>query len=130
MTALERKEAPMAIANLTLRFLTELAGIAAIGYAGFQVAGPFPVRAVAGIGAAGLFVIAWSVAVAPNTVNGLTQPQKDLIGTAILFVAAAALALAGQPGLASTFAIVVFANTALLFVFGQDARESLRGMTR
>ena len=45
-----------------------------------------------------------------------------------LLLAAGALALAGQMRLAIAFAIVVVANTTLLFVFGQDARESLSGM--
>ena len=120
----------MAIANLTLRFFTELLGIAAIGYAGFQVAAPMPLRAVVGIGAALALVITWSLAVAPNTVNGLTQPQKDVIGTGLLLLAAAALAVAGQLRLAIAFAVVVVANTALLFAFGQEARETLAGVSR
>ena len=120
----------MAIANLTLRFVTELAGIAAIGYAGFQVAGPMPVRAIAGIGGALALIVTWALVVAPNTVNGLTQPQKDLIGTGLLLLAAVALAVAGQLRLAIAFAIVVIGNTALLFVFGQGARESLAGLAR
>ena len=120
----------MAIANLTLRFLTELLGIAAVGYAAFQVAGPIPLRAAAGIGAAVALIVTWSMVVAPNTVNGLTQPQKDLIGTGLLVLAAVALAVAGQARLAIAFAIVVVANSVLLFVFGQDARQSLGGTAR
>jgi hypothetical protein len=120
----------MAIANLTIRFVTELAGIAAVGYAGFQVAGPMPVRVIAGVGAALALIITWALVVAPNTVNGLTQPQKDLIGTGLLLLAAVALGAAGQLRLAIVFAIVVIANTTLLFVFGQDARDSLARMGR
>lgn len=120
----------MAIANLTLRFVTELVGIAAVGYAGFQVAGPMPLRVVAGIGGAVALIITWSLVVAPNTVNGLTQAQKDLIGTGLLLVAAIALAVSGQLRLAIAFAIVVVGNTALLFAFGQDAREILTGAAR
>ena len=120
----------MAIANLTLRFVTELAGIAAIGYAGFQVAGPMPVRAIAGIGGALVLIVIWALIVAPNTVNGLTQLQKDLIGTGLLLLAAVALAVAGQLRLAIAFAIIVIVNTALLFVFGQDARDGLASMGR
>lgn len=120
----------MAIANLTVRFATELAGIVAIGYAGFQIAGPLPVRAIAGIGGAIALIATWALVAAPNTVNGLTQPQKDLIGTGLLLLAAVALAAAGRLGLAVAFAMVVIANTALLFVFGAGARESLGGMAR
>jgi hypothetical protein len=120
----------MAIANLTLRFLTELAGIAAVGYAGFQVAAPMPLRAAAGIGAALALIITWAAVAAPNTANGLAQAQKDVIGTGLLLVAAVVLALAGQVRLAVLFAVIVLANTGLLFVFGQGARESLAGMGR
>ncbi len=120
----------MAIANLTIRFLTELAGIAAVGYAGFQVAGPLPLRAAAGIGGAMILVVTWAAVVAPNTANGLTQTQKDIVGTGLLLLAAFALATAGQVRLAVAFAIMVAANTALLLAFGQGARESLAGMGR
>lgn len=120
----------MAIANLTLRFLTELAGIAAIGYAGLQVTGPMPVRAIAAIGGALALIITWALVVSPNTVNGLTQVQKDLIGTGLLLLAAVALGVAGQLRLAIAFAIIVIVNTALMFVIGQDAREALAGMGR
>jgi hypothetical protein len=120
----------MATMNLAIRFLAELGGIAAIAYAGFQVAAPTPVRAAAAAGAALALVGIWWLVVAPNTANGLSQPQKDLIGTAILLLAAGALAAAGQTGLAVAFAIVVALNAALLFVFGQEAREALDGMAR
>ena len=120
----------MPIANLTLRFVAELAGIAAIGYAGFHVAGPMPVRAIVGIGGALALMVTWALVVAPNTVNGLTQPQKDIVGTGLLLVAAVALAVAGQLRLAIAFAIIVIGNAVLLFVYGQDARDSLAGMTR
>ena len=85
----------MATMNLVIRFLAELGGIAALAYAGFQVA--TPLRAITGIGAALAFIVVWWLIVAPNTANGLSQPQKDLIGTALLLVAAGALAIAGQP---------------------------------
>ena len=114
----------MATLNLAIRFFAELGGIAAVGYAGFSVAAPLPVRAVAGIGAALALAVIWGLVVAPKAANGLSQPQKDVIGTALLLVAAGALAAAGQPTLAMGFAAVVLANAALLFVF-PDARERL-----
>jgi hypothetical protein len=39
----------MTMTNLVLRFATEIAGIAAVAYAGFQVDAPAPVRVVVGI---------------------------------------------------------------------------------
>jgi hypothetical protein len=119
----------MATLNLVIRFLAEVAGIAAVGYAGFQFTAPMPLRASAGVAAAAALIAVWWLIVAPNTSNGLTQPQKDVIGTVILLVAAGALAVAGQPTLAVGFAAVVVVNAALLFV-PPDAREQLAGMAR
>ncbi|MGH2446338.1 MAG: YrdB family protein [Candidatus Limnocylindria bacterium] len=112
----------MATSNLTLRFLLELAGIGAVAYAGFQVPGSWLIRAAAGIGAPLALIVVWGQVVAPNTANGLSQGQKDVIGTLLLLAAAAVLGLAGQRRLAIGFGVVVLANAVLLFVFGQDAR--------
>ncbi|MEJ7803629.1 MAG: YrdB family protein [Candidatus Limnocylindria bacterium] len=120
----------MAVANLTLRFLLELAAIAALAYSGFQASANGLIRAIAGIGAPLALIVIWAMVVAPNTANGLSQAQKDLIGTVLLVLTAVALGLAGQRGLAVGFGIVVLVNAALLFVFGQDARGSVERMAR
>jgi hypothetical protein len=120
----------MATLNLVIRFLAELAGIVAVGYAGFAVAAPLPVRAVTGIGAALALVVIWWLVVAPNTANGLSQPQKDVIGTALLLGAALVFGIAGQPALAVSFAAIVIINAAFLVVHGEGAREALAGMGR
>jgi len=120
----------MATANLVIRFITELAGIAALAYAGFQLPGPLVLRIVVAVAAAATLIGAWWLVVAPNAANALTQPQKDLIGTCLLLLAAAALGLAWQPQLAIGFAAVIIVNSALLFVFGPEARESLERMGR
>ena len=117
----------MAIANLTLRFVTELGGLAAIGYAGLQVGGPVPVRVLTAAAAMAALGIVWGLVVAPNAKNGLTQSTRDLLGTALLFLAAGSLAIAGRPGLAVVFAAIVLVNTALLFAFGPGAREPVAG---
>jgi hypothetical protein len=120
----------MATANLVLRFFTELSGIAAVGYAGLQIDAPLPLQIAAGIAAAGALLLTWALVAAPKAENGLAQSQKDVIGGAILLVAATALAIGGQAQLAVAFAIVVIGNTALLFAFGADARERLAGIAR
>jgi hypothetical protein len=119
----------MATLNIGIRFLAELAGFVAIGYVGFMVAAPGPVRVIAGIGAGLALVALWAFVVAPTARNGLTQPQKDVIGTAILLVVAGALAMTGQPTLAVVFAAIVVLNASLLFVF-PDPRESYRSVAR
>ncbi len=109
----------MAIANFTLRFVLELAGIAAYAYWGSQVAGPAgAVVAMAGA------VVVWAVVVAPKTRNGLSQPQKDVVGTAILLVAAVLLVVAAQPIAGLVFGAVVLTNAAILAALGPGARDA------
>lgn len=120
----------MAVANLALRFLLELAGFAGAGYAAYAwtdgAAGIL--RWVLAIGAALVVIGLWGFVVAPKRRNGLSQAQKDVIGSVVLLLMAAAVGLAGQAGLAIGFAVLVVANAALLFVFGQDARARFDAM--
>jgi Protein of unknown function (DUF2568) len=120
----------MASANLVLRFALEIAGIGALAYYGLNAPVATPLRWIAAIGLAVALVVTWALVVAPNTVNGLSQAQKDVIGTVLLLAAAGALALAGQTSLAVGFAIAIVVNLILLFVFGQDARDALVGGSR
>jgi hypothetical protein len=120
----------VAIANLALRFITELAGIVALGYVGFQISDSTTIRVIATVGFPLLVILGWAVVAAPNAANGLSQAQKDVIGTLLLLLAALALGLAGQARLAIALGVVVLANTTLLFALGDDARTSLGGMSR
>ena len=110
----------MAIANLTLRFILELAGIAAFGIWGLAVSSS-PIVAV---GAVAVAIVVWALVVAPKTRNGLSQPQKDVVGTAILLVAAVALAAAGNPVAGVVFGLVVVVNAAILAALGPGARDA------
>lgn len=109
----------MAIANLTLRFILELAGIVAFGIWGLAVSGP--VVAAVAVAAA---VLVWALVVAPKTRNGLSQPQKDVVGTAILLLAAVALVAAGNPVAGVAFGVVVVVNAAILAALGPGARDA------
>jgi hypothetical protein len=124
------KERTVSVVNLAIRFATELAGFAAVGYAAFQVPAPLPVRVLVAAGATILVIGAWAVAVAPRGPNPMPPIQKDLIGSVILLGAAAALAWSGQTQLAIGFAIVVVANTVLLAILGTEVRERLAGAAR
>ena len=120
----------MATSNLVLRFVLELTGIAALGYAAFQVPDNAILRVLAGISASALLIGVWAIVVAPNASNNLDQPQRDLVGTVLLLMAAGALALAGEETLALAFGALVLLNTAFLFAFGHDARAAITGMGR
>ena len=104
----------MAIANLGLRFVVELLGVAALGYWGFTALDGSTWRLTAGIGAPALLIVAWALVVAPNADNALAPRTRELIGTGLLLVAAAALARAGLPAPAAMLAVTVLVNQVLL----------------
>lgn len=115
----------MAVANLAVRFLLEVAAYAGIGYAVYQLADGVDglLRWLLAVAASLAVIGLWWLAVAPRTRNGLSQAQKDVIGSVLMLAIAGLVALAGQPGLAIGYAVLVVLNAVLLFVFGQDARE-------
>ena len=119
----------MAIATITVRFLVELAGVAALVYAGLQAPIDGWARIALAVGAALAFIVVWGLVVAPRATNRLTQPQRDLIGTAMLLLAAGALALTGQPVLGFVFATVVVIDWLALIVLGPEAIEVVRPTT-
>ena len=106
----------VAAANLAVRLLLELAGIGALAYWGWHVSDSLPVRLIVTIVAAGTLVAAWALVVAPKASNPIPQDVRMLIGTALLLVAAGALAIAGQQRLALVFAGLVIVNQVLLLV--------------
>ena len=59
-------------------------------------------------------IVVWAVVVAPKARNRLTQEQRDIVGTAILLLASAALAVAGQPVVGIGLAVVVMLNAVVL----------------
>jgi hypothetical protein len=118
-------------ANLAIRFLLELTGLASLAVAGYQLPGDSPLRWVAAVGLPILLAAVWGVVVAPNTQNGIASVHKELIGTALLVVAAGALALVGHPVAGIGLAILVVANQALMLAIGgTDARHRLAGGAR
>jgi hypothetical protein len=119
----------MALANLALRFVLELAGFTAAGYVAYQLANGAPgiARWTLAVVAALVTIGLWGFVAAPRRQNGLSQAAKDVIGSVILLVVAGAVWGAGQAGLAVGFGVLIVVNAVLLFVFGQDARERFDG---
>lgn len=115
----------MALVNLGLRFLLEVAGYLLAGYAAYvRTAGlPEPVRWTFAVGTTVALIVIWALTVAPRRQNGLSQGQKDIIGTVMLLVVAAAVALSGQPVFALAYAVILVVNAVLLRVSGDDVRD-------
>ena len=115
----------MVLANLAVKFIVELLGVAFVGYWGFMASDDTIIRLVLAIGAMAGFAVAWGLFLAPTAGRGLTPVQKDVLGTIVLLISAGTLALAGQPTAALGYAAVVLANAALLLALGDDVARSL-----
>jgi hypothetical protein len=116
----------MTMAVLGIRFLVELAGIGALAYWGWQT-GPDGIgRILLAAGAALGLIVVWGVVVAPRADNRLSQPQRDIIGTVLLLLAAGALGVAGQPTVALVFGTVVVIDWLAMVVLGPAAVDAVR----
>jgi hypothetical protein len=69
-----------------------------------------------------LFVLLCARIAAPRARNDLPQDVRFVIGTGILLVSAALLAIAGQPVLAAVFGIAILANLAIWAATGRSSR--------
>ena len=115
----------MVIANLALRFIVELVGVGALAYAAYQAPLDGIVRIAVTVAAPLALIVVWAIVVAPKATNGLSQPQRDAIGTGLLVLVAVALGLSGQATAAAVFGAVVVVNWVLGVVLGQDASSAI-----
>ncbi len=100
--------------NLLLRFMLELAMVAAFAAWGFRVADSLWLRVVLGIGAPALAVFAWGALIAPRAPRRLDDPAR-LVAEVVLFgLAAAALVLAGLPIWGIVLAVTAAVNIGIL----------------
>jgi Protein of unknown function (DUF2568) len=112
-------------ANLTLRFLLELAAIGALGYWGFRT-GSGPLTAVIlGLGAPTVAMVVWGTFVAPKATVAVADPVRLLISLAVFGAAGLALHATRQDALVWVFACLVAVNVALLHGLGAG---SVRGV--
>ena len=105
---------------LAIRFLLELAGLAALGVIGASTPGGTLPRVVLGLGLPLALGIVWGLVVAPKARSGLSQRTRQGIGTALLVGVSLALALAGQPWWGIGLAVVVLADHALIVLLGLE----------
>jgi hypothetical protein len=99
---------------LVLRFLLEVAGVAALAWWGIKAGSDDLSRAGLAIIAAGGLIVIWALVVAPKARNPLSPTTRWLIGTVLLMVAAVALWTVGPQELAILFAVLVAIDTAIL----------------
>ena len=107
------------VGNLALRFLLELAMLAALCAWGFAV-GPNPVARIGlGLGAPVLAAVLWGTFLSPRAAVALPRPARLALELLLFAAATAALAAAGQRALAAWFALLVVVNEVLIAAFGQ-----------
>lgn len=107
----------LVFSNLALRFILELAGLAAAGYVGFQLV-EGPARWVTAFAAVAALAVTWMLVAAPKATNGIPLPVRSLIGSALLLAVAVGLGMVGQPQPALVLATLVVVNTVILAILG------------
>ena len=111
----------MRAANLLLKFLLELAALAAFGYWGASAAsGALAVVLAVAVPAA--MVVLWGAFAAPNSARRLPAATRVPFELTVFALAALALVGAGSSALALAFALLAVGNAALLTLFGQWGR--------
>lgn len=108
-------------ANLALRFLLELAALAALAAWGFQVSESWLIRLPAAVVAPSVAAIAWGLAVSPKARLSLHWAARLAVEVAVFLAAAAGLALSGQASLAAALLVIAFLSRAIKAAF--DLRE-------
>ena len=106
----------MRFANLVLRFLLELAGLAAFGYWGFVAGADLRSKLLLGLGAPVLAAVLWGLFASPKAAVPLPAPAKLAFEIAWFGAAAAGLAHAGRPAYAVVLVVVYAVNRVLLHV--------------
>jgi uncharacterized protein DUF2568 len=105
-------------ANLALKFLLELAAIAAFAYWGSTV-GHGAVSVLVAIAAPALAVVLWGTFAAPKAEHRLAAARRIPFELAVFGLAVAALVAAGAPLVAALLGVLVSINGVLLTVFNQ-----------
>ena len=106
----------MSALNDGLRFVLELAGIAALAVWGWSAGDQGPLRFGLAVVAPLALVVVWALLIAPKAHSPLSPTARKLVGSALLAVAAGAIWVAGYPEVATVFAVVNGVNTALMLV--------------
>ncbi len=105
--------------NLAVRFLLELAMLAAAAYWGFATQSGWTMKILLGIGLPLLLILIWSRLLAPRAPSRLTGIAYIVLSLVLLGSGAVALFASGQAALGWIYAIVLVINQALLVLWKQ-----------
>jgi hypothetical protein len=108
------------IFNLGLRFLLELAALAALAYGGWHVPGPLWLRIVLAVALPLLAAVIWTRWVAPKASRPLADPLRLVPEWVVFGGGAVALALTGHVLLGVLLAVLAAANRLALHLLRTD----------
>jgi hypothetical protein len=108
----------MGYANYALRFVLELAALAALAYWGFEEFGGV-LQWVIGLGAPLVAAAVWGTFMSPKASRPTVDPVRLLIELAVFGAGVAALLAAGATTVAVIFAVLAALHLALTFALGQ-----------
>ncbi len=106
----------MKAANLLLRFLLEFCALAALWYWGYHAVQSEAARLVLCVAAPAVFAVLWGLFAAHKAKFPPPQPWKAVIGAVFLEVTAGVLASAGQSFWAAVVAVLIVANSTLVYL--------------
>ena len=110
---------PAVAANLALRFLLELAALAALAVWGVHTGHSALADVALGVGAPLVAAVIWGVFAAPKSQRRLQGAALVVLQLAVLGAGAVALAAAGHPVPAAVFGVAIAVNAALLAAWGE-----------
>ncbi len=103
-------------ANLVLRFLLELAALAAVGYWGWTT-GAGVMRPVLAVGSVATVVVVWTLFIRPDPTIELARPLRFVLELGVWAAAGAALYAAGHARLALAFVAVAVVSGSLNYAW-------------
>lgn len=106
---------------LTVRFLVELATLAALAVAGASASAGLGWRIVLAIGGPGLLALIWGLVMAPRARRRLADPARLIVEIMLFLAAAAALALVGDAVAAVVYAVIAVGAAAVTRVLTPGA---------
>ena len=110
---------PLLAVNLGLRFLLELAALAALAVWGAQAGRGTTAHVMFAIAAPLGAAFFWGAFVAPKTPIRVPEPVRLAIELAVFAAATAGLAVSGHSGFAVAFAVVALVNSVLVRVLAR-----------
>lgn len=105
--------------NLGVRFLLELGALAAVFYWGMAAPGGRVLRVALAIGATALVVLLWGTFISPKARFSTGLYGRAILGFIVFSIAAAALYVRGQTGLAIVYGALALVSSVLLALLGE-----------